>query len=395
MLDFNLTFPTRVVFGKDALSRLNEVWDTGYKKVLVVCGGSSVHKFGILDKVLAALDSRGCSCRVFDKVRNNPDLKVIEDACNLCSDFVPDLVIGLGGGSAMDSAKAVALGVSCNIDTFWQDVFISGKKIAKAVPVATIPTIAASGSEIGASFVLTNNATHEKLIATYDCVRPVFAIMDPTFTSTLPTYLTELGICDMFSHAMERFFSSDGRDGLAQALLSSLMKTIISYGNRIASGEDGYDLRASIMWAGSLAHCDFLDRGSGWGDWGCHMLEHRLSADFDIAHAEGLAAIIPAWMRTVSKRDPDRFAAFASSVLGVHKGTNADELANVLFNSMRTVFSSWGLPVEIHRNGFDISYCRKAAEMFSSGPYPPGGTFPLSVEEIFSIFVAVGGDHGQ
>lgn len=313
MNDFTFYSPTFFVFGKSKENLTGEyVKKFGGSKVLLHYGGGSVVKSGLLDRVKTSLDKENIPYVELGGVKPNPRSGLVYEGIELCKKENIDFIMGVGGGSVLDSAKAIAAGAVYDGD-FWD--FFEGKSIEKALPLGTIVTIAATGSEASPDTIVTKEEGMYKRAADGNAVRPVFSIMNPELTMTLPAYQTACGITDMMTHVMERYFSNTKDVEITDRLSEAILKAIIKEGKRVMAEPDNYEARANIMWAGMVAHNDSVGVGRDQ-DWGTHHLEHELSALYDCAHGAGLAVMMPAWMKYVMDHDVDKFAQFAVRVWG-------------------------------------------------------------------------------
>ncbi|MGL6201812.1 MAG: iron-containing alcohol dehydrogenase [Lachnospiraceae bacterium] len=311
----NFTFysPTYFVFGKKTEEQTGEyVKKYGGSKVLIHYGSGSVVRSGLLDRVKDSLSKEGLSYVELGGVEPNPKSGLIYQGIELARKEKVDFILAVGGGSAIDSAKAIALGVPYDGD-FWD--FYGGKPVIEALPVAVVLTIAASGSEGSTDSVVTHEDGMYKRCADGDVLRPRFAIMNPELTTTLPPYQTASGITDIIAHCMERYFSHTKEVEVTDRLLEAIMLTMIKEGKRAMTEPDNYDARANIMWAGMIAHNNITGVGRQQ-DWGTHHMENELSSLYGCSHGAGLAVLFPAWMTYVMKLDVNRFAQFAVRVWG-------------------------------------------------------------------------------
>jgi alcohol dehydrogenase YqhD (iron-dependent ADH family) len=344
MQNFEYWNRTKIIFGKDTERKTGAETAQYAARVLLHHSGGSAIRSGLVDRVKASLKSAGVQWVELDGVKPNPRLSKVYEGIELCKKEKLEFILAVGGGSVIDSAKAIAAGVPYSGDVW--DFFERRAKPAGALPVAVVLTIPAAGSESSISTVITNEEGPWKRGLNDECIRPVFAIMNPELTYTLPPYQSACGICDMLAHIMERYFTKEPHVELTDELCEGTMRTIIRNARRIFSGgENDYDARAEIMWAGSLAHNNLLSTGR-IGDWASHAIEHELSAIFDIAHGAGLAVIFPAWLKYNIKEDPKRFARFAAKVWGVDGAYYDFEQAALegIFR-LKNFFRSIGLPV--------------------------------------------------
>jgi alcohol dehydrogenase YqhD (iron-dependent ADH family) len=315
MNNFNYRRITRFVFGKEtetAVGRL--VKKEGGTKVLIVYGGGSAIRSGLIDRVKESLDNEEIHYCEIMGVKPNPSDDLVYEGISICKEEGADFLLGVGGGSVIDTAKAIAIGSLYEGD-FW-DFYGRKKKVEKALPVGTICTIAAAGSEGSGSSVITQEETKLKRSSKSEKIVPIFSILNPELTITLPEYQTSCGITDMLAHVMERYFTNTKDVELTDRLCEGTMKAIINQAYKLIENPENYEARANIMWAGVVAHNNSIgmDREQ---DWSSHKIEHELSGMFDIAHGAGLAIVFPAWMKYVMNHDISRFVQFAHRVWDV------------------------------------------------------------------------------
>lgn len=322
MNNFTFYSPTEFVFGKGAEMQTGKLCTKyGANRIMVVYGGGSVVRSGLLDKVRTQLAQEGIEYCELGGVQPNPiDTKAYE-GIELAKSFNPDFMLAVGGGSVIDTAKAIAVGYYYEGD-FW-DFFIGRAKPAKALPTGVVLTIPAAGSEGSGNSVITNTATHVKAgLRQPMLLRPKFATMNPELTYTLPQYQTSCGIVDMMAHILERYLSNTPDvqvgDRLAEAMLLAIMETA----PRLMENPEDYEARANIMWAGTIAHNDTCSLGRQ-EDWNSHAMEHEISAEYDIAHGAGLAVMFPAFLEYASVHNPGKVAQLAHRVLGIADSDDA------------------------------------------------------------------------
>lgn len=314
MNSFTYYSPTKYIFGLDSHNKLGEELKKLKKKKILIVYSSSSKKNGLIDRVEKILDENMISYVEYSGVKTNPTTDMAYECIDLARKNDVDFILAVGGGSAIDLAKSVAVGLCCNSDV-WD--FYLGKEIEKAVEIGVILTIASSGSESSPNAILTNNDTLEKMAIESDLIRPVFAIMNPELTMTLTSYQTACGITDIIAHCLERYFTNTENVDLTDRLLESIIKSVIKEGKKAVFCKDDVESRKNIMWAGSLAHNNIIgcDREQ---DWNSHHLEHVLSAKYNCNHGAGMAVIFPAWMRyVVKKHKVERFTQFANRVFDI------------------------------------------------------------------------------
>ncbi|MEN6562096.1 MAG: iron-containing alcohol dehydrogenase [Christensenella sp.] len=311
---------TRTIFGKETEKLAGEEVKKYSRRILLHHSGGHVVRNGTLGRVQESLSQAGVSWAELGGVKPNPVLSKVYEGIELCRKEKLDFILAVGGGSVIDSAKAIALGTLYDGDVW--DFYENRKTPSGALSVAAVLTIPAAGSESSIGSVITNEEGPWKQSVDSESIRPVFSILNPELTYTLPAYQTACGVADILAHIMERYFTREKHVELTDELCEGAMRTVIRNGRRILSGgERDYDARAEVMWAGSIAHNNLLDTGR-IGDWASHQIEHQLSAFYDIAHGAGLAIIFPAWMRYTLDTDdsPETallFAKFAERVWGV------------------------------------------------------------------------------
>ena len=355
MKDFNYYAPTEVIFGEQSEEKVGcLVKKYGGHKVLVHYGGGSVKKSGLLDKVCALLKDAGVDAVLLGGVVPNPHLSLVHEGIDLCRKEGVDFILAVGGGSVIDSAKAIAYGVPYEGDVW--DVYLRKYTPVTSLPVASVLTIPAAGSEMSDSSVITNEEGWVKLGYSNNLCRPKFAIMNPCRTFTLPLYQTAAGVADIMMHTMERFFSQDDdmdlTTELAEALLRSMMDSVFA----VLKDPCDYRHRAQIMWGGSLAHNDLTGCGAT-GDWATHEIGHELSGMFNATHGATLAAIWPSWARYVYKDNVSRFVRYAVNVMGVPNDyTDPEGTAIKGIEAMERFYHRIGMPINIKELiGKDIS----------------------------------------
>jgi len=312
MENFTFYAPTYFAFGKDSEQNIGElVKRFGGTKVLIHYGGGSIKKNGVYDKVTASLNDAGIPYVELGGASPNPRSGLVYKGIEVCRQEGVDFVLAVGGGSAIDSSKAIAAGAVYDGD-FW-DYYGTGKKIEKALKIGTVLTIAAAGSEGSPDSVITQENGMYKKGASGEALRPMFSILNPEFTCTLPAYQTACGITDIIAHVCERYFTNTKNVEITDRLCEGILKSVIEEAPKVMNNLTDYQSRANIMWSGMVAHNNICGVGRGQ-DWSSHDLEHELSSLYDVTHGAGLAVIMPAWMKYVMHHDVNRFAQFAVRV---------------------------------------------------------------------------------
>lgn len=348
---FEFFAPTKVIFGKDAEEKIGEHMKAcGASSVMVVYGGGSAKRSGLLEKVKDALSAENIAFCELGGVVPNPRLDKVYEGVRIGRERRVDFLLAVGGGSAIDTAKAVAYGLAEPEYDVWE-LFAHTRTARKCLPVASVPTIAAAGSETSKGCVITNERTGEKRAYDDNLARPKFAVMNPEYTRTLPDYQTESGCVDIMMHTMERYFTNGGNMEITDALAEGLLRTVMKNAVTLHHEPGNYDARAEIMWAGSLAHNDLTGCGNDGGDFMSHKLEHELGGMFDVTHGAGLAAIWPSWARYVCRECLPRFVRYARNVMGVAAEGSDEEIAEACIRAMEEFYHSIGMPVNLEELG--------------------------------------------
>lgn len=385
MNNFIFKNETKIIFGKDTENHVGKEIKEAADKVLLVYGGGSIKKTGLFDKVTASLKESGVEYFELSGVKPNPRLSLVQEGIDLCRKNNINYILAVGGGSTIDTAKSVAIGVPYE-GNVWD--FYAGKAQAKAtLPVGVILTIPAAGSEASDSAVITNEDGWYKKGYGSPLMRPTFAIMNPELTYTLPPYQTACGAADMMAHIMERYFTNTENVDLTDRLCEATLRTIINNVPKALKNPEDYAARAEIMWAGTIAHNGLLGTGR-IEDWSSHNIEHELSGIYDIAHGAGLAIVFPAWMKYVYKHNIKRFVQFAVRVWDVDLAFESEEaIALEGINRLAAFFKSIGLPISLADAGItEDRYEEMASKCTSSDAYTIGGFVKLNKQDIISIY---------
>lgn len=352
MNNFVFYSPTEFVFGKNTEVQVGALARKyGAQKVMIVYGGGSVVRSGLLDRVKQSLQEAGVAYCEKGGVQPNPIDGKVYEGIQLCRREQVDMMLPVGGGSVIDTAKAIAAGALYDGD-FW-DFFIGRAKVEKALKVAVVLTIPAAGSEGSGNTVITKTETLQKLgLCAPEHLRPVFSIMNPELTYTLPAYQTACGIADMMAHIMERYFTNTPDVEISDRLCEGTLTAIIKEAYRVKQQPDNYAARANIMWCGTVAHNGICGVGRE-EDWASHALEHEISAIYDVAHGAGLAVIFPAWMAFMAEHNPAKIAQFAHRVFDIPKSEDLEEMALAGTARLKHFFRYMGLPVSFKELGIE------------------------------------------
>lgn len=385
MQNFTFKSPTKIIFGKDTENLLGKEVKQYSSKVLLCYGGGSIKKTGLYDKVINSLKDSNVDYVELSGIRPNPRLSLVYQGIKLCHENNINFILGVGGGSVIDTAKAIAVGVPYDGDVW--DFYIGKEKVTKALPIGDILTIPATGTEASNSSVITKEEGLYKKGINSDLIRPVFSILNPELTYTLPAYQTACGACDMMAHIMERYFTNEPNVDLTDRLSEAALKTIINNTPLVLKDPENYNARAEIMWAGTLAHNGLMGTGRV-EDWASHKIEHELSAIYDIAHGAGLSIVFPAWMKYVYKHNIKRFVQFAVRVWDVNLSfDNEEAIALEGIRRITEFFKSIGLPVTLTDAGIPQDRIEEMADKCTSSDTKTWGNFvTLHKQDIINIY---------
>ena len=350
MYPFSYFTPTKVIFGKGTETNVaGLIREFGGKKVLIHYGGGSVIRSGLLQRVTDALKEAGIPFVTLGGAVPNPRLGLVYEGIELCRKENVDFLLAVGGGSTIDSAKAIGYGVA-NEGDVW-DFYDYKRKPAACLPLGVILTIAATGSEMSDSSVITKEEGLVKRGCNSDYCRPKFAIMNPELTMTLPDYQTSCGCADILMHTMERYFTNGGNMEITDALAEGLLRTVMKNAEILVKDPKNYDARAEVMWAGSLSHNGLTGCGNDGGDWMTHKLEHELGGLYDVAHGAGLTAVWGSWARYVYRDCLPRFKKFAMNVMGIEPAGSDEETALKGIEAMEAFFRRIHMPTNLRELG--------------------------------------------
>ena len=369
MENFEFSSPTKIIFGKRTEEHVGEEVKFYGSRILFIYGSGSIKKTGLYDRIVASLKRSRVEFVELAGVQPNPRLSLVKKGISICKKQGIGFILAVGGGSVIDSAKAIGAG-ACYDGDVW-DFFPPTKPVTECLPLGVVLTIPAAGSEASQFAVITREDTQQKLPMRGEILRPRFAILNPELTFTLPPYQTACGCVDIMGHVTERYFTTVPNVDLTDRLCEAVLRTVITNAPIVLTEPQNYAARAEIMWAGTLAHNDLLSTGR-IGDWSSHRIEHELSAIYDITHAAGLAVIYPAWMKYSFKKDTKRFVQFAVRVWDVDLPFESEERTALEgIRRMESFFKELGLAVrleELHISDerFD-EMAEKCAAFWSSG----------------------------
>lgn len=390
MHSFVQYMPTKIVFGKDTQKQTgNLVREFHASKVLIVYGGGSVVRSGLIDTVKEELEKAGVSYELLSGVQPNPRLSLARKGVEKALEFGADLILAVGGGSVIDTAKAVAVGAANPGIDIW-DVWQGKETVCQAKPVGVILTISAAGSEMSDSAVLTNEEISKKAGFNSDIVRPKFAVLNPELTYTLPKYQLTCGIVDILMHTLERYFTPTDGNQLTDEIAEGLMRTIIANGKTAYENQEDYDAMSEIMWCGSISHNNLTGLGRP-KDFACHKLGHEIGGMFDEAHGATLSAVWGSWARYVCHLDLARFAEYGRKVWGIESDSEK-EAAYRAIEATEEFFRFLHMPTCIGEMSIGVQpdeILRKMADSATKGNTVKLGCFKqLDAQDMYEIYKA-------
>lgn len=392
MVDFTYYTPTKVEFGKNSEKKLGAlIKEQNAQKVLVHYGSHSAKKSGLIDRILLILKQEGVESVELGGVVPNPHLTKVREGIELCKTQGIDLILAVGGGSVIDSAKAIAYGVVGGAQDVWE--YYTGAAVPKAaMPVGAVLTVAAAGSEMSNSSVITNNEVEPHVKKGYNndiLGRCKFAVMNPENTLSVPFYPTACGCADILMHTLERYFTAESTMEITDSIAEALMRTVMENSRILMRKPDDYNARAEIMWASSLSHNGLTGCGGGNGDWAVHQMGHELSGVYDLAHGAALTTLWGSWARYVCNQNPARFARLAINVLELPAEGTVEEMAETAIREMEDFF--WGLDLPISIPDAEITLNKEdihtmAVRCSWNGERTVGGFKPLNQDDIEKIY---------
>ncbi|WP_088105578.1 iron-containing alcohol dehydrogenase [Halalkalibacter urbisdiaboli] len=383
MQNFIFQNATKIIFGKETELQVGQETVAFGKKVLLHYGGGSIKESGLYDTVVESLTKQGIEIFELGGVKPNPRVSLVREGVTICKENQIDFILAVGGGSVIDSAKAIAAAVYYDGDVW--DFFEGKANVTDCLPIGVVLTIPAAGSETSGGTVITNEDGWYKRAVGHESMRPKFAILNPVLTYTLPSYQTACGITDMIAHILERYFTNEKNVELTDRLCEATLKTIINNAHTVIEEPTNYAARAEIMWAGTLAHNDLLSTGR-IGDWASHDIEHEVSGIYDIAHGAGLAIIFPAWMKYVYKHDVNRFIQFANRVWDIEIDlNNLEKTALAGIKKMEQFFSSIGMPITLSEANIGEEHFEEMAKK-GTERWPLGNFVKLHQSDVVNIY---------
>lgn len=386
MYNFMFYVPTRIYFGKGQISHLSELKNYG-SKVLLVYGGGSIKRNGIYDNAVRILKDAGVSVYELSGVEPNPKIETVRKGVSMCKAEGIDMVLAIGGGSTIDCAKVVAAGAKYDGDAW--DLVLDGSKIKAALPIFSVLTLSATGSEMDEFAVISDMTKNEKWGTAAEVLKPTMSVLDPTYTFSVSKKQTAAGTADMMSHTFENYFTKEKGADVQARFAEGLLKTMIKYGPIALAHPDDYDARANLMWAASHAINGLVAAGSQPA-WCVHPMEHELSAFYDITHGQGLAILTPVWMEFVLKKDPstaENFAVYGRNIWEIADDNNESAAKKAIEATRTFLFETMELPANLRAVGIDSDeHFEIMAEKAAEGCV--GCFVPLTKDDIVEIFRA-------
>lgn len=380
MISFEYANPVRIVFGPGSATRTGALAAAYGSKALVVTTRGSLSRLGILDRVLRTLDDAGVQSAILDGVDPNPRLKTVLEGTAACRGFGADMLVAVGGGSVIDCAKAIAFSVFDDGD-IW-DFFTQKRQPQRALPVLAVLTISGTGSEMNANSVITNEETDQKYVSRSPLSYPKVSVIDPELMVSVPRYLTACGMVDTISHVLEKYFDGTLDTPLQDRLAEGIVHTVLESAAVLERADD-VTLRGVLAWASSLALCGLCDSGRGPGAFDAHTIELELSARYDVAHGAGLAAVQPAWLEHLCRKNPQKFAQFAKRIFGI-EGSGEMEAGLEGISVLREQYRKWGMPVTLCEMNIPKAALGGIARAANSAPR--GGH--LDPDEVLNVLTA-------
>lgn len=386
MENFYYSIPTKILFGKGQIENLGQSIKTYGSKVLLVYGGGSIKKIGLYDKVIEQLKAYDIEIVELAGVEPNPRITTVNKGAKICKEQGVEVVLAVGGGSTIDCAKVIAAAAHYDGDAW--GLIKDASKVSKVLPIVTVLTLSATGSEMDAYAVISNMDTNEKLGTGHEEMKPKLSILDPEYTYTVSKYQTAAGTADIMSHVFEEYFNETKGAFLQDCMAEAVLKTCIKYGKIAVDEPENYEARANLMWASSLAINGLMHYGRGGSDWSVHPMEHELSAFYDITHGVGLAILTPHWMEYIlDDSNIEKFVTYGVNVWGIDKNQDDYTIAREAINKTREYFIALGIPMTLKEVGID----EERIELMANQATRFGGIEGyklLQAEDVMKIFKA-------
>ena len=386
MKNFEFQNPTRILFGRGTEEKAGEQVAKYSKNILLHYGGGSIKSSGLYDRVIDSLKKAGVTWVELGGVKPNPRLSLVQEGIKLCKEHKLGLILAIGGGSVIDSAKAIAMGSVIEGDVW--DFFLGKGAPIDALPIGTVLTIPAAGSEASTGTVITNENGWFKRSVNSELLYPRFSILNPELAFTVPKFQVACGVTDIMAHLMERYFTNVSHVEFTDRLLEATMKSLISQAPLVMKNPQDYDAWSELMWIGTIAHNNFLDTGRV-GDWASHDIEHEISGIYDVTHGAGLAVVFPAWMKYVLMHDLNRFVQWSVRVWNVEMDVfNPEAVARAGIERMEKFFQSLGIGTQLSDLGIRDNRIDEMTDKCTNGDTHTVGNFvKLNREAIQQIFM--------
>lgn len=385
MNNFNFYAPTKILFGKGQIENLGKEIIPYAKKVLLAYGGGSVKKSGLYDKTVSILNQNGIDFFELSGIEPNPKIESVREGVKLCRENKIEAIVAIGGGSVIDCAKAISAAVGYEGDPW--ELILDNSLITSAIPIFTVLTLSATGTEMNGNAVISNMETNDKKALKSVLVKPVCSVLDPEYTCSVSPWQTASGTADIMSHIFEVYFSNAKGALVADGIAEALLKVCIECGEKAFNNPDDYEARANLMWASSLAINGLTAAGKAGEPWSCHAMEHQLSAYYDITHGAGLATVTPSWFRFIlSENTVDKFVQYGVNVWGIDKNLAPFDIANkAIEKTEEFLFNTLKLPRTLKEYGIDETHLEDMANK-AAAEYLDKAIVPLTAKDVLKIY---------
>ena len=385
MNNFNFYAPTKILFGKGQIENLGKEIIPYAKKVLLAYGGGSVKKSGLYDKTVSILNQNGIDFFELSGIEPNPKIESVREGVKLCRENKIEAIVAIGGGSVIDCAKAISAAVGYEGDPW--ELILDNSLITSAIPIFTVLTLSATGTEMNGNAVISNMETNDKKALKSVLVKPVCSVLDPEYTCSVSPWQTASGTADIMSHIFEVYFSNAKGALVADGIAEALLKVCIDCGEKAFNNPDDYEARANLMWASSLAINGLTAAGKAGEPWSCHAMEHQLSAYYDITHGAGLATVTPSWFRFIlSENTVDKFVQYGINVWGIDKNLAPFDIANkAIEKTEEFLFNTLKLPRTLKEYGIDETHLEDMANK-AAAEYLDKAIVPLTAKDVLKIY---------
>ncbi len=366
MKNFEFYNPTRIIFGAGEFKRLGAETAKYGRRALLVKAAGPLEKLGVYRKATDFLEEAGVAVFTLENVAPNPKMSSVRQGIKTCRDNDVQIVVAVGGGSVIDCAKAVAMGAVDDGDVW--DFFTHKRTPTRSLPIGAVSTLAATGAEMSQHCVITNEDARHKYATHYDFHYPRFSIIDAELHRSVPRFLTACGMCDTITHAAENYFVGDRNTPVTDRIAEGVVHTVLE-SERVLDNLEDIELRGSLAWAAAIGINGLTDCGRGIFYYGAHIIEHAISAHFDVTHGAGLAVVHPAWLCRLNEQDPWRFARFGERIFGLKRGGRSEkEAGRAAIDALKAKYRAWGLPVTLKEIGVSEKHFDRIAAEVTSDP---------------------------